>query len=157
MKPCIALVCLLMSCASPQEEVSTDDVQLGDTSQYDGDWRAVMQETQSVQHANGFRFDCAPFVESFFLRVRRGMASGFMEADENYSFIVPVDRKGRFKALIPTNSAYTYKEAALERQSSIVLVLQGDLATDAKSGQFVIGDKAIDSQGCMTQVLFEPI
>jgi len=155
MKPYIAIVCLLVSCASPQDESAVAaQVQYSGASKYDGDWRALMQDTESVQQVEGYRFDCAPFTESFFLRVRGGVAAGFLEADENYSFTAPLDRKGRFKALIPTSSAYTYKDAAIERQSNIVLVLQGELAVNKKSGQFVIGDAAVDSRGCVTRVQF---
>jgi len=162
MKPCIAAACLLMSCASPQEELSSASqygasVKLFGTSKYDGDWRAVMRETAVVQQVQDYQFDCAPFTESFFLRVKSGFAAGFMEADENYSFNVPLDGRGRFKAFIPTNTAYTYKDVAIERESNIVLVLEGELAVGKKSGLFTIGDAAIGGQGCATQVQFVAI
>ncbi len=134
-----------MSCVSSQENRA---------AQYDGDWRALMRETASVQQVQNLRFDCAPFTESFFIRVKNGVASGFMEADENYSFHVPLDHRGRFKAQIPTNSVYTYKDVQVSRESNIVLVLEGALSTGKKTGVFVIGDQAIDGQGCATQVQF---
>ncbi len=140
-----AVICMLMSCASPQDNRA---------ARFDGDWRALMRETESVQQVQNLRFDCAPFTETFFIRVKNGVASGFMEADENYSFSTPLDQRGRFKALIPTNSVYTYKDAQVSRESSIVLVLEGALSTRKKTGVFVIGDQAIDGQGCATQVQF---
>ncbi len=138
---------LLASCALPQEERSR-------TTQFDGDWRALMGETLAVQQVEQLRFDCAPFTEPFFIRVSNGVASGFMEADENYSFQAKVDARGRFKALIPTNSVYTYKDAQVNRESNIVLVLEGSLSKRGQSGSFVIGDEAIDGQGCSTSVQF---
>lgn len=149
----VATACLLLSCASPQEETSVSSSHQP-TSRYDGDWRAIMHDTELVQQIQGYRFDCAPFTEPFFLRVRKGIASGFMEADENYSFTSVVNNQGRFKATIPTNTAYSYKEVSFDRESSIVLVLKGDLSTENRTGLFVIGDEAIGSQGCMTQVRF---
>ena len=159
MKPCIAVVCLLMSCASPQEELlsaSQYDGSVGtfNGSRFDGDWRALMGSTAVVQQVQEYRFDCAPFTESFFLRVKSGVAAGFMEADENYSFSVPLDARGRFKAFIPTNTAYTYKDIEIDRESNIVLVLEGELAVGKQSGLFTIGDAAIQGQGCTTQVQF---
>ena len=162
MKPCIAVVCLLMSCASPKEELPSasqysESTSLFSASKYDGDWRALMRETPVVQQVQDYQFDCAPFSESFFLRVKSGVVAGFMEADENYSFTVPLDRRGRFKAFIPTNTAYTYKDVAIERDSNIVLVLEGELAVGKKSGLFTIGDAAIGGQECATQVQFVAI
>ncbi len=147
MRPFVTAVCLLLaSCAAPpQEQLSTS---------FDGDWRALMRDTQSVQQVQGLQFECAPFTEPFFLRVRDGVASGFMEADENYSFSVPVDKRGRFKALIPTNSVYAYTDDIATRESNIVLVLTGVLVGADKTGTFVIGDEALDGQGCGTHVQF---
>jgi len=137
-------MCLLASCASP----------LVDRRAFDGDWHALMRDTPAVQMVQGVRFDCAPFTESFFLRVKSGVASGFLEADENYSFLAQVDADGHFQAQIPTDSVYTYKEAPLSRTSSIVLRLEGVLAGHRKTGVFVIGDEAIDGQSCATSVQF---
>jgi len=102
----------------------------------------------------GLQFNCAPFTESFFLRVKDGAIAGFMEADENYSFTTPIDRNGHFRALIPTNSVYTYKDTQSSRESNIVLVLQGRLSAQSRSGEFVIGDAELDGQGCSTDVQF---
>ena len=148
----VAAACLLLSCASPQEETSVSSQQV--TSRYDGDWRAMMRDTELVQEIQGYRFDCAPFTESFFLRVKEGIASGFMEADENYSFTSVVSRLGRFRATIPTDTTYRYRDVSFDRESSIVLVLEGDLSDGKESGRFVIGDEAIGSQGCTTLVQF---
>jgi len=138
--------CVLFSCALPQDDRAV--------SRFDGDWQALMQETQSVQQVMGLQFNCAPFTESFFLRVKDGAIAGFMEADENYSFTTPIDSLGRFRALIPTNSVYTYKDAEISRESNIVLVLQGRLSAEVQSGEFVIGDSALNGQGCSTNVQF---
>jgi len=148
MKRCVISFhcCVLFSCALPQ-----DDHRL---SGFDGDWQALMQETQSVQQVMGLQFNCAPFTESFFLRVKDGAIAGFMEADENYSFTTPIDRNGHFRALIPTNSVYTYKDTQSSRESNIVLVLQGRLSAQSRSGEFVIGDAELDGQGCSTDVQF---
>jgi len=77
-----------------------------------------------------------------------------MEADENYSFTTTIDSRGRFRAVIPTNSVYTYKEAQVSRESRIVLVLQGQLSGSARAGVFVVGDSALNGQGCTTNVQF---
>ena len=116
-----------------------------------------MLGTESVQLIEGLRFDCAPFTESFFLRVQGGTAAGFMQADENYSFSVPIDRKGRFRAQIPTNSFYTYNEADVNYESAIVLILQGRLSGRDRAGVFTIGDTALNGQGCSTTVQFESV
>lgn len=141
--------CLLSSCASSHDGHST--------SRFDGDWQAVMQSTESVQLVEGMRFDCAPFTESFFLRVKEGIASGFLQADENYSFTVPIDKSGRFVAQMPTNSYYTYKNADTRHESAIVLMLEGRLADQVGSGVFIIGDTALKGQGCSTAVQFESV
>lgn len=138
--------CLLLSCASPHEQ--------GATALYDGDWQAVMHETPAVQLIENLRFNCAPFTESFFLRVSNGIVAGFMEADENYSFTAQINSKGQFRALIPTNSVYTYEASAVSRQSNIVLVLEGKLSEDKRSGLFYVGDSALDGRGCATSVQF---
>ena len=111
-----------------------------------------MRGTESVQLVDELRFDCAPFNETFFLRVRNGIVSGYMQADENYSFVATLDHRGGFSARIPTNSVYTYKEAQVKRKSSIVLVLEGRLS--GGSGEFVVADTALDGQGCSTDVQF---
>jgi len=138
--------CVLFSCALPQ-----DDHRL---SGFDGDWQALMRGTDSVQLVKELRFDCAPFSETFFLRVRDGVVSGYMQADENYSFVAAIDSTGSFSARMPTDSVYTYKEAQVKRKSSIVLVLQGSLSARDSSGEFVVGDTALDDQGCRTDVQF---
>ena len=148
MKRCVITLhcCVLFSCVSPQDDRGT--------SRFDGDWQAQMVETQSVQQVMGMQFNCAPFTESFFLRVKDGAIAGFMEADENYSFNTSIDGSGRFRALIPTNSVYTYTESQTSRESNIVLVLQGRLSARTRSGEFVIGDSALNEQGCSTTVQF---
>ena len=88
------------------------------------------------------------------MRVKDGAIAGFMETDENYSFNTSIDDKGRFRALIPTNSVYSYKETQTSRESNIVLVLQGRLSARDSIGEFVIGDSALDAQGCTTSVQF---
>ena len=138
--------CLLMSCAVSQSELPQ--------SRFDGDWQAVMRVTEPVQQVQGWRFDCAPFTNSFFIRVKNGVASGFLEADENYSFRTSVDQRGQFEAIIPTNSVYLYKESPIRRNSRIVLELSGSLSGQKGSGTFVVGDEAVDGQGCTTSVQF---
>ena len=113
-----------------------------------------MRGTDSVQLVKELRFDCAPFSETFFLRVRDGVVSGYMQADENYSFVAAIDSTGSFSARMPTDSVYAYKEAQVKRKSSIVLVLQGSLSARDSSGEFVVGDTALDDQGCRTDVQF---
>jgi len=148
MKRCVITLhcCVLFSCALPQDDLGA--------SRFDGDWQALMHETQAVQQVMGLQFNCAPFTESFFLRVKDGAIAGFMEADENYSFKTPIDGNGRFRALIPTNSVYNYQDAEFSRESNIVLVLKGRLSAHARSGEFVIGDSALNGQGCSTRVQF---
>lgn len=142
----IALHCLLLSCASPHEERSV--------TLYDGDWQALMRDTEAVQMVQDLRFDCAHFTEPFFLRVKDGVVAGFMQADENYSFTTRLDSKGRFNALIPTNSVYIYKDQDVTRDSRIVLILSGRLSAQERTGVFVVGDSALDGQGCSTTVQF---
>jgi len=148
MKRCVITLhcCVLFSCALPQDDRTV--------SRFDGDWQALMQETQAVQQVTDLQFNCAPFTESFFLRVKDGAIAGFMETDENYSFNTSIDEKGNFRALIPTNSVYSYKETQTSRESNIVLVLQGRLSARDSIGEFVIGDSALDAQGCTTSVQF---
>ncbi len=146
-KRCVpALYCLLLSCASPHE--GRDAVRL------DGDWQALMGGTDSVQLVEGLRFDCSPFTDSFFMRVQDGVVAGFLQADENYSFTASINDSGYFKATIPTNSAYTYKDAQVRRKSAIVLVLEGSLSARDRTGVFVIGDRELGGQGCKTDVRF---
>ena len=148
MKRCVITLhcCVLFSCALPQDDRTV--------SRFDGDWQALMHETQPVQQVMDLQFNCAPFTESFFMRVKDGAIAGFMETDENYSFNTSIDDKGRFRALIPTNSVYSYKETQTSRESNIVLVLQGRLSARDSIGEFVIGDSALDAQGCTTSVQF---
>ena len=148
MKRCVITLhcCVLFSCALPQDDRTV--------SRFDGDWQALMHETQPVQQVMDLQFNCAPFMESFFLRVKDGAIAGFMETDENYSFNTSIDEKGNFRALIPTNSVYSYKETQTSRESNIVLVLQGRLSARDSIGEFVIGDSALDAQGCTTSVQF---
>ena len=148
MKRCVITLhcCVLFSCALPQDDRTV--------SRFDGDWQALMHETQPVQQVMDLQFNCAPFTESFFMRVKDGAIAGFMETDENYSFNTSIDDKGRFRALIPTNSVYSYKETQISRESNIVLVLQGRLSTRDSFGEFVIGDSALNAQGCTTSVQF---
>ena len=143
---------LVSSCVSPDEGQFTHRV-----TRYDGDWRALMVATEPQQYVQDLRFDCAPFSQPFFIRINGGVASGFMEADENYSFSAKIDARGRFSALIPTRSVYSYKEADVERKSSIVLVLEGSLTQRSQTGVFVIGDEALGGKGCQTEVKFEAL
>ena len=149
---CFLVPCLLASCVSPDTGQLSHSV-----TRYDGDWRARMIQTAPQQYVQDLRFDCAPFTQPFFIRINDGVASGFMEADENYSFSAAVDRRGRFSAVIPTRSEYSYKEAEVERKSGIVLVLEGSLGQRTKTGVFVIGDEALDGKGCETKVQFEAL
>ncbi len=115
-----------------------------------------MQGTEPVQVIEQQRFDCAPFTEPFFLRVRDGSVAGYMQADENYSFRTHIDSSGRFRALMQTDIVYTYEEIQRTRQSAIVLVLEGTLPgrTFRGTGKFVVGDTALDAKGCSTSVQF---
>lgn len=107
-----------------------------------------------MQLVEGLRFDCTPFTDSFFMRVQNGVVAGFLQADENYSFTTRLDDKGRFKAVIPTNSEYTYKDARVRHKSAIVLVLRGSLSARDRTGEFVVGDSELGGQGCKTDVQF---
>lgn|GEM_PF-4021320 len=150
MKRCfVALQCFLVSCALPPEGKLDAHAM--------SDWQALMADTEAVQLVDDHRFDCTPFTEPFFLRVSGDEVAGFMQADENHSFRVPIDRSGRFRATMPTNSVYTYSDAQVQRQSRIVLVLQGRLSGNSGSGLFVIGDTALDAKGCATKVQFIPV
>ena len=148
MKRCVITLycCVLFSCTLPPDDRAA--------SVFDGDWQALMQDTQAVQEVAGLQFNCAPFTESFFLRVKDGAVAGFMQADENYSFTTQIDGRGRFRALIPTDSVYTYTDEQTSRESTIVLVLQGRLSAQARSGEFIIGDSELNGQGCTTRVQF---
>jgi len=153
MRVSLCLVVLLLSaCAVPGAHLDKN-VTGGFANGYDGDWQAVMGDTPAVQNVADYRFDCAPFTEPFFMRVRDGVASGYLQADENFSFSTRVTGDGKFSVRIPTDSAYSYQHAEGARQSNIVLVLRGELSS-LRRGTFVIGDEALDDKGCSTRVQF---
>jgi len=142
-------VLLVSACATPRAQLDSSDG-------YDGDWQAVMGDTPAVQNVADYRFDCAPFTQPFFVRVRNGVASGYLQADENFSFSTRVASDGKFSVRIPTDSVYSYKQDTSARQSNIVLVLRGELSSQRR-GTFVIGDEALDDRGCITRVQFESV
>lgn len=150
---CFAITCLLMiqGCtpilAVQPKEMSTN-------VSFDGDWSAVMIDTMPEQRASKLTLDCAHFSESFFVRVSGGIASGYLEADENYSFRTYVDESGNFTALIPTATQYQYARKLSTPGSEIVLILRGTLGTDQPTGQFVIADPALRYEGCTTRVKY---
>ena len=151
---CIALAyvaVLLQACVAVSPVESREPVL---TSEFDGDWSAVMKSTPSRQSYADFQFDCDEFTESFFLRVRDGVVSGYLEADENYSFRTFVDSAGSFKSFIPLESYYRYKKDAQVERSSIALLMVGHLESDRREGHFVIGDSRMNLNGCTTDIEF---
>lgn len=151
---CFALACiavLLQSCAVSPSLDAPDQVR---NTAYDGDWSAVMRSTPARQSYADFQFDCDAFTESFFLRVRDGIVSGYLEIDENYSFRTSVNAAGSFNSFIPLDSYYRYKDDAQVEKSSIALLLVGHLGSDRRQGRFVIGDSRMNLNGCTTDVEF---
>lgn len=151
---CLALACaavLLQACVAVPPLESREQVL---TSAFDGDWSAVMKSTPARQSYADFQFDCDEFTESFFLRVRDGVVSGYLEIDENYSFRTSVNSAGSFKSFIPLESYYRYKKDAQVEKSSIALQLVGHLESDRRNGHFVIGDSRMNLNGCTTDVEF---
>ena len=147
----LAIVCIvqLQACA---RTLTTGSGELVHTSEFDGDWTAVMRATAALQTWSDLRFECDEFTESFFLRVRQGVVSGYLETDENYSFRTQVHASGFFKTIIPIDSVYRYNEEGPVEQSNIALLLTGQLSPDNQTGQFVIADKRMDLNGCSTDV-----
>lgn len=147
----VACVMLLQACAQTfQVRTSEPD----HTSEFDGDWTAVMKQTEPHQSWSSLRFECDAFTEPFFLRVREGVVSGYLEADENYSFRTQINAAGAFNAFIPVDSFYRYKKNVPVETSNIALLLTGQLSERNLSGQFVIGDSRMKLHGCATDVEF---
>ena len=80
--------------------------------------------------------------------------SGYLEADENYSFRTFVDSAGSFKSFIPLESYYRYTKDAQVERSSIALLMVGHLESDRRDGHFVIGDSRMNLNGCTTDIEF---
>lgn len=148
----LACMLLLQACARTLPLVATDAVHI---SEFDGDWAAVMKKTPAVQTNSGWKFDCEAFTEPFFLRVRNGVVSGYLETDENYSFRTSLDSRGSFSATIPFESFYRYKDNIPIESSVIALLLHGNLSKEVVAGQFVIGDTRMNLGGCSTDVAYE--
>ena len=77
-------------------------------SAYDGDYITSNQTTIATQSVSGVLIDCTPMTESLFIRIRKGIASGYLHRDENYSFRTVVKANGRLTAIIPIDSYYQY-------------------------------------------------
>lgn len=149
----LTLVCvvLLQACAQTRLLQSGELVH---TSEFDGDWTAVMKRTAARQSWSDVQFECDEFTEPFFLRVRQGVVSGYLETDENYSFRTQVAAGGAFKTFIPVDSFYRYKKKVPIEQSNIALLLTGQLSPENLTGRFVIADTRMDLHGCSTDVEF---
>lgn len=145
----IACVALLQACA---QTLSVRPADATDAVNLEGDWNAVMRSTAARQTYADLQFDCDEFSELFFLRVRNGVVSGYLEADENFSFRTRLDSYGVFKAVIPIDSYYRYKKNSSVETSSIVLLLSGNLTPGVLRGRFVIGDRRMNLSGCTTEV-----
>lgn len=149
----IVVVCMVLLQACVQA-LPLRSSELHHTSEFDGDWTAVMKKTAARQTWSDLQFECDEFTEPFFLRVRQGVVSGYLETDENYSFRTRVDVGGAFKAFIPVDSFYRYKKNVLVEHSNIALLLNGQLAPEYPTGRFVIADTRMDLNGCSTDVEF---
>lgn len=144
-------IVLLQGCA---QHLPALDRGLVHTNKFDGDWTAVMKGTDALQGWADVRFECDDFTEPFFLRVRQGIVSGYLETDENYSFRTTVKPGGSFETFIPIDSYYRYRKESPVESSNIALLLKGQLAPGRLTGQFVIADTRMDLNGCSTDVEF---
>ncbi len=148
----LVFMLLLQACAQKLPVAATDVAHIND---FDGDWTAVMKKTPAVQTNSGWKFDCEAFTEPFFLRVKNGIVSGYLETDENYSFRTSLNSHGSFSAVIPFESFYRYRNNIPIDSSVIALLLHGNLSKNVLAGRFVIGDTRMNLGGCSTDVAYE--
>jgi len=151
------VACLMLTQACASLSPKSQNILQGEAASngsFDGDWSAVMVQTVPKQKISSYIVSCAHFSESFFIRVKNGVATGFLEADENYSFRTYVDKSGVFAARIPTELQYRNLENRSGNESGIVLILHGTLGDTKPSGSFVIADPALRYQGCVTSVQY---
>lgn len=138
---CVALLAGCASTISVQNKVAYD---------FDGDYLASIFGTAQHQLVAGNALQCDPLKQTLYLRIRNGVASGYLRQDENYSFRAPVSNAGELKAVIPIDSFYRYKPDSLLPPSRLKLVFNASLAPGSLNGSFMVGDRRFDYRGCVT-------
>ena len=139
------LICGLLTagCASDQPAV--------DVTAFDGDYITSYRHSPATQVVDGVPLDCAPVTEALFVRVRNGVASGYLHRDENYSFRTTVSHAGHLKTTIPIDSHYRYDADNPMPVSSLLLIFEAQLDQTA-SGAITVGDRRFNFDGCTTGV-----
>ena len=122
-----------------------------DVTAYDGDYITSYWHSSARQEVDGVLLDCVPIEQALFVRVRNGVASGYLHRDENYSFRTTVSGAGHLKATMPINSHYRYDADNPVPVSSLLLVFEAQLDNTA-SGAITVGDRRFDFDGCTTDV-----
>ncbi len=121
-------------------------------SLYDGDYITSVQHSPATQVVKGLTLDCEPLVEAVFVRVRDGVASGYLHRDENYSFRTRVNTGGRLKAVMPIDSYYRYDEDKPVPLSNLMLIVEADFSNTTRRGAITVGDRRFGFDGCTTTV-----
>ena len=90
--------------------------------------------------------------EAVFVRVRDGVASGYLHRDENYSFRTRVNTGGQLKAVMPIDSYYRYDEDKPVPLSNLMLIVEADFSNTTRRGAITVGDRRFGFDGCTTTV-----
>lgn len=90
--------------------------------------------------------------EALFIRIRQGVASGYLHRDENYSFRTVVKGNGHLTAIIPIDSYYQYQAASPLPTSNLLLTFETRLSESVNRGVITIADRRFGFKGCATDV-----
>lgn len=146
MLTCGVLVCGVLGagCTTVQQRTQV--------SFYDGDYITSVQHSPATQVVEGLTLDCEPMAEAVFVRVRDGVASGYLHRDENYSFRTRVNISGRLKAVMPIDSYYRYDEDKPVPPSNLLLIIEANFSNNSQQGAITVGDRRFGFDGCTTTV-----
>ena len=120
---------------------------------YDGQWLAETLETRSPQSIQGWKIKCTPLELVIPMVIKEGVVTTNIN-DAAYSGFI--SSNGRFRLEIPTQmrmSNSITSEKSLNN-TSITLILQGDLSRSPPSGGFILGVADLGDRGCTTSVRY---
>lgn len=120
---------------------------------YDGNWLAETIETRSPQSIQGWKIKCTPMQLVIPMVIDEGVVTTKINDSAFTGFI---SANGRFRLEIPTQMKMSNSISSEKtlNDTSITLILQGDLSRSPPSGGFTLGVADLGDKGCTTTVRY---
>jgi len=144
---------ILSSCASLVTPV-VDENQRDTTGKYDGNWTVTISGSAGQQFSNGALFNCYGIKKKrMSFKVKDGTGTALFGRGVGMRTFY-INKSGQFNASATTEDQWTQRGAVMFKPE-LMLSLKGQLKAEDGSGQYVIGQKLHNGNGCSYRAKFK--